>query len=137
MIQQKTLSQRLRDCRMHGNIIEAYVDRISRLRASAERMTPTYQDTTGGGGNQDSKASAIAAAVDLERELAALISEHDAETDELKPIIATLPLNFREIVRMRDIERQSWQEIVTSMCLSERWCQRILQRAYARLDAGR
>jgi DNA-directed RNA polymerase specialized sigma24 family protein len=134
MDEPKSVSQRLRECRWNRNLIDAYKDRIMRLRAAAERITPAYQDMPGSAGNQDTRASQIAAAIDLERELEKMESEYNAEVQELKPLLTHLPINMREVVRMRDIDGMTWTEIVSSMFLSERWCQRLLQRAYEQLD---
>lgn len=120
---------------MQHEVMEAYEARIARLNATATRTTPTYSDSTGnaGGSNQDAKMSAKAAAMDLEKELAAMRADHDSIVAELKPIVAQLPLNFREIIRLRDLEGHSWPEVAADMGYTDRWCQRIQQMAYRRL----
>jgi DNA-directed RNA polymerase specialized sigma24 family protein len=134
MNEQKTLVDALRACRMQHEVIEAYEARIARLNAMATRTTPPYSNNpSSGGGNQDAKMSAKAAAMDLEAELQKLKAERAAVVEDLRPQIAHLPLNFREVIRLRDLVGLSWQEVADDMGYSERWCKQLQQTAYLRL----
>jgi DNA-directed RNA polymerase specialized sigma24 family protein len=134
MNEQKTLVDALRAVRMQYNEIKAYEARIARLNATAERTTSAARDGCRGTREMDARMSAKAAALDLEAELNALRSSRAAEVDELRPMIAHLPLYFREVIRLRDFDGMSWPEVASDMGFTDRWCQTLQQRAYQRLE---
>jgi predicted DNA-binding protein (UPF0251 family) len=118
---------------MQYEVIEAYKARIARLNATATRTTPTYTDNPSSGITySDGRMTAKAAAMDYEKELATMQMERAATVEELWAVVVKLgiPINQKEVIRLRDLNGMDWGDIARDMDLTERWCQDLQTKAY-------
>ena len=93
---------------------------IAELRATAEKVSPTYS-LAPGGGSGDSMTNAAARIVDLEREIAADSARLADELALVEFLIGSLDdFRQRQVVEYRYIHDYSWRQIQEELKYTER-----------------
>ena len=131
-----TAKEYLRQLSRKDARINALIERQQRYRELAQRRTPVYRDTPGGGRRCASSVEEyVAKIVDLEREIDRRIDEYVDLTREIEAAIDKVGDDrCRNILRYRYINGWSWEKIAREMHYDERWVRRLHGRALARRE---
>ena len=100
---------------------KAAMDHLDELRAMAERITPNY-GSSGGGGKQtgDRLGAAVARIVDAEARVDAEIELLTATAREVRTTIEAVPEPYRTLLYERYINGKTWEQIAVIMNYSWR-----------------
>lgn len=131
-----TAKEYLRQLSRKDARINALIERQQRYRELAQRRTPIYRDTPGGGRRCASSVEEyVAKIVDLEREIDRRIDEYVDLTREIEAAIDKIGDDrCRDILRYRYINGWSWEKIARETHYDERWVRRLHGRALARIE---
>ena len=109
---------------------KASMDHLDELRAMAERITPNY-GSSGGGGHQtgDRLGAAVARIVDAEARVDAEIELMTATAREIRKTIEAVPEPYRTLLYERYINGKAWEQVAVDMHYSYRGVTKMHGRA--------
>ena len=118
-------------CKMR---IDGNLDHIQQLRSTMQKVTVTFHDAPGGGGQGKDAADLIGKIMKLEEQVRADTERLRYELAEVQFLIDSLE-DFRErsILQLRYVNGCSWDEISDRVYIAKRWVYRLHGRALKKL----
>lgn len=107
----------------------------ARRQSASAPSSPSWDGMPGGVGVPgDRIGNAASAAVDLEREIAALLDTAAAEKGALERIMAGLNAREKAVIRLHYFDRFDWETVADTVCMSDRGARGLCQRAFEKLE---
>ena len=107
----------------------------ARRQSASAPSSPSWDGMPGGAGVPgDRVGNAASAAVDLEREIAALVDTAAAEKHVLEGLIAELSAREKAVIRLHYFDRFDWDTVADTVCMSDRGARGLCQRAFDKLE---
>lgn len=107
----------------------------ARRQSASAPSSPSWDGMPGGVGVPgDRVGGAAAAAVDLEREIAALLDTAAAEKGALERIMTELNAREKAVIRLHYFDRFDWETVADTVCMSDRGARGLCQRAFEKLE---
>lgn len=102
--------------------LDRLYDEYCKLKARAERMTPTYSLAPGGGGSQDQMANKATMLADMERDYQSSFQALRDTIKDVQIIISSLDdFQMRLIMEDRYLALKKWEEIAVDRHYSYRY----------------
>ncbi|MGP1348501.1 MAG: DUF1492 domain-containing protein [Stomatobaculum sp.] len=92
---------------------ENQLERLDRLRASAEYKSPSFESMPGGGGGEkDKMTNYVAEVIELEKEIGSALQIMEQERKELDHLIRKIQkADERAVIRMKYFDGMGWTDI--------------------------
>ena len=111
------LKEKLKGAMYAQRTLEGELDKLQELRNLAQKVTPAYSQSPGGGsGNAQKLENSIAKIIEQEKIIAECCNELCAQMAEVRALIALLPMGpMRLVMQRRYLNYQKWEQIAAEL----------------------
>lgn len=111
------LKEKLKDAMYAQRTLEGELDKLQELRNLAQKVTPAYSQSPGGGsGNAQKLENSIAKIIEQEKIIAECCNELCAQLAEVRALVALLPMGpMRLVMQRRYLNHQKWEQIAAEL----------------------
>lgn len=111
------LKEKLKGAMYAQRTLEGELDKLQELRCIAQKITPAYSQSPGGGsGNAQKLESSIAKIIEQEKLIAECCNELCAQLAEVRALVALLPMGpMRLVMQRRYLNYQKWEQIAAEL----------------------
>ena len=110
------LKEKLKGAMYAQRTLEGELDKLQELRNLAQKVTPAYSQSPGGGGNAQKLENSIAKIIEQEKIIAECCNELCAQLAEVRALVALLPMGpMRLVMQRRYLNYQKWERIATEL----------------------
>ena len=110
------LKEKLKGAMYAQRTLEGELDKLQELRNLAQKVTPAYSQSPGGGGNAQKLENSIAKIIEQEKIIAECCNELCAQLAEVRALVALLPMGpMRLVMQRRYSNYQKWERIATEL----------------------
>ena len=111
------LKEKLKGVMYAQRTLEGELDKLQELRCIAQKVTPAYSQSPGGGsGNAQKLENSIAKIIAQEKIIAECCNELCAQLAEVRALVALLPMGpMRLVMQRRYLNYQKWERIATEL----------------------
>lgn len=125
------LKEKLKGAMYAQRTLEGEFDKLQELRSIAQKVTPAYSQSPGGGsGNAQKLENSIAKIIEQEKIIAECCNELCAQLAEVRALIALLPMGpMRLVMQRRYLNYQKWEQIMIALNYSWRGMHKLHSKA--------
>ena len=110
------LKEKLKGAMYAQRTLEGELDKLQELRNLAQKVTPAYSQSPGGGGNAQKLENSIAKIIEQEKIIAECCNELCAQLAEVRALVALLPMGpMRLVMQRRYLNYQKWERIAAEL----------------------
>lgn len=111
------LKEKLKGAMYAQRTLEGELDRLQELRCIAQKVTPAYSQSPGGGsGNAQKLENSVAKIIEQEKIIAECCNELCAQLAEVRALVALLPMGpMRLVMQRRYLNYQKWERIAAEL----------------------
>lgn len=110
------LKEKLKGALYAQRTLEGELDKLQELRSIAQKITPAYSQAPGGSGSGQALENSIAKIIEQEKVVEACCNELCAQLDEVRALVALLPMGpMRLVMQRRYLNCQKWEQIATKL----------------------
>lgn len=111
------LKEKLKGAMYAQRTLEGELDKLQELRNLAQKVTPAYSQSPGGGsGNAQKLENSIAKIIEQEKIIAECCNELCAQLAEVRALVALLPMGpMRLVMQRRYLNYQKWEQIAAEL----------------------
>lgn len=111
------LKEKLKGAMYAQRTLEGELDKLQELRNLAQKVTPAYSQSPGGGsGNAQKLENSIAKIIEQEKIIAECCNELCAQLAEVRALVALLPMeSMRLVMQRRYLNYQKWEQIAAEL----------------------
>lgn len=111
------LKEKLKGAMYAQRALEGELDKLQELRNLAQKITPAYSQSPGGGsGNAQKLENSIAKIIEQEKIIAECCNELCAQLAEVRALVAMLPMGpMRLVMQRRYLNYQKWEQIAAEL----------------------
>lgn len=111
------LKEKLKGAMYAQRTLEGELDKLQELRCIAQKVTPAYSQSPGGGsGNAQKLENSIAKIIEQEKIIAECCNELCAQLAEVRALVALLPMGpMRLVMQRRYLNYQKWERIAAEL----------------------
>ena len=111
------LKEKLKGAMYAQRTLEGELDKLQELRNLAQKVTPAYSHSPGGGsGNAQKLENSIAKIIEQEKIIAECCNELCAQLAEVRALVALLPMGpIRLVMQRRYLNYQKWEQIAAEL----------------------
>lgn len=111
------LKEKLKGAMYAQRALEGELDKLQELRSIAQKVTPAYSQSPGGGsGNAQKLENSIAKIIEQEKIVAECCNELCAQLAEVRALVALLPMGpMRLVMQRRYLNYQKWEQIAAEL----------------------
>lgn len=111
------LKEKLKGAMYAQRTLEGELDKLQELRSLAQKVTPAYSQSPGGGsGNAQKLENSIAKIIEQEKIVAECCNELCAQLAEVRALVALLPMGpMRLVMQRRYLNYQKWERIAAEL----------------------
>lgn len=111
------LKEKLKGAMYAQRTLEGELDKLQELRSLAQKVTPAYSQSPGGGsGNAQKLENSIAKIIEQEKIIAECCNELCAQLAEVRALVALLPMGPMHLVMQRRyLNYQKWEQIAAEL----------------------
>ena len=111
------LKEKLKGAMYAQRTLEGEVDKLQELRNLAQKVTPAYSQSPGGGsGNAQKLEISVAKIIEQEKIIAECCNELCAQLAEVRALVALLPMGpMRLVMQRRYLNYQKWEQIAAEL----------------------
>ena len=111
------LKEQLKGAMYAQRTLEGELDKLQELRNLAQKVTPAYSQSPGGGsGNAQKLENSIAKIIEQEKIVAECCNELCAQLAEVRALVALLPMGpMRLVMQRRYLNYQKWEQIAAEL----------------------
>lgn len=111
------LKEKLKGAMYAQRTLEGELDKLQELRNLAQKVTPAYSQSLGGGsGNAQKLENSIAKIIEQENIIAECCNELCAQLAEVRALVALLPMGpMRLVMQRRYLNYQKWEQIAAEL----------------------
>lgn len=125
------LKEKLKGAMYAQRTLEGELDKLQELRNLAQKVTPAYSQSPGGGsGNAQKLENSIAKIIEQEKIIAEYCNELCAQLAEVRALVALLPMGpMRLVMQRRYLNYQKWEQIAAELHYSWQNVHRLRSKA--------
>lgn len=124
------LKQKLKGAMYAQRTLEGELDKLQELRSLAQKITPVYSQAPGGSGSGQMLENAVAKIVEQERVVASCCDELCEQLDEVRALVALLPVGpMRLVMQRRYLNYRKWEQIMIELDYSWRGMHKLHNKA--------
>ena len=111
------LKEKLKGAMYAQRTLGVELDKLQELRNLAQKVTPAYSQSPGGGsGNAQKLENSIAKIIEQEKIIAECCNELCAQLAEVRALVALLPMGpMRLVMQRRYLNYQKWEQIAAEL----------------------
>lgn len=111
------LKEKLKGAMYAQRTLEGELDKLQELRSIAQKVTPAYSQSPGGGsGNAQKLENSIAKIIEQEKIITECCNELCAQLAEVRALVALLPMGpMRLVMQRRYLNYQKWEQIAAEL----------------------
>lgn len=111
------LKEKLKGAMYAQRTLEGALDKLQELRGLAQKVTPAYSQSPGGGsGNAQKLENSIAKIIEQEKIIAECCNELCSQLAEVRALVALLPMGpMRLVMQRRYLNYQKWEQIAAEL----------------------
>ena len=111
------LKEQLKGAMYAQRTLEGELDKLQELRNLAQKVTPAYSQSPGGGsGNAQKLEISVAKIIEQEKIIAECCNELCAQLAEVRALVALLPMGpMRLVMQRRYLNYQKWEQIAAEL----------------------
>ncbi len=111
------LKEKLKGAMYAQRTLEGELDKLQELRCIAQKVTPAYSQSPGGGsGNAQKLENSVAKIIEQEKIIAECCNELCAQLAEIRALVALLPMGpMRLLMQRRYLNYQKWEQIAAEL----------------------
>lgn len=111
------LKEKLKGAMYAQRTLEGELDKLQELRNLAQKVTPAYSQSPGGGNvNAQKLENSIAKIIEQEKIIAECCNELCAQLAEVRALVALLPMGpMRLVMQRRYLNYQKWERIAAEL----------------------
>ena len=111
------LKEKLKGAMYAQRKLEGELDKLQELRNLAQKVTPAYSQSPGGGsGNAQKLENSVAKIIKQEKIIAECCNELCAQLAEVRALVALLPMGpMRLVMQRRYLNYQKWEQIAAEL----------------------
>lgn len=111
------LKEKLKGAMYAQRTLEGELDKLQELRNLAQKVTPAYSQSPGGGsGNAQKLENTVAKIIEQEKIIAECCNELCAQLAEVRALVALLPMGpMRLVMQRRYLNYQKWEQIAAEL----------------------
>lgn len=111
------LKEKLKGAMYAQRALEGELDKLQELRCIAQKVTPAYSQSPGGGsGNAQKLENSVAKIIEQEKIIAECCNELCAQLAEVRALVALLPMGpMRLVMQRRYLNYQKWEQIAAEL----------------------
>lgn len=111
------LKEKLKGTMYAQRTLEGELDKLQELRNLAQKVTPAYSQSPGGGsGNAQKLEISVAKIIEQEKIIAECCNELCAQLAEVRALVALLPMGpMRLVMQRRYLNYQKWEQIAAEL----------------------
>ena len=111
------LKEKLKGAMYAQRTLEGELDKLQELRSIAQKVTPAYSQSPGGGsGNAQKLENSVAKIIEQEKIIAECCNELCAQLAEVRALVALLPMGpMRLVMQRRYLNYQKWEQIAAEL----------------------
>ena len=111
------LKEKLKGAMYAQRTLEGELDKLQELRNLAQKVTPAYSQSPGGGsGNAQKLENSVAKIIEQEKIIAECCNELCAQLAEIRALVALLPMGpMRLLMQRRYLNYQKWEQIAAEL----------------------
>lgn len=111
------LKEKLKGAMYAKRTLEGELDKLQELRNLAQKVTPAYSQSPGGGsGNAQKLENSVAKIIEQEKIIAECCNELCAQLAEVRALVALLPMGpMRLVMQRRYLNYQKWERIAAEL----------------------
>lgn len=123
------LKEKLKGAMYAQRTLEGELDKLQELRNLAQKVTPAYSQSLGGG-NAQKLENSIAKIIEQENIIAECCNELCAQLAEVRGLVALLPMGpMRLVMQRRYLNYQKWEQIMIALNYSWRGMHKLHSKA--------
>lgn len=111
------LKEKLKGAMYAQRTLEGELDKLQELRTLAQKITPAYSQSPGGGsGNAQKLENSVAKIIEQEKIIAECCNKLCAQLAEVRALVALLPMGpMRLVMQRRYLNYQKWEQIAAEL----------------------
>ena len=111
------LKEKLKGAMYAQRTLEGELDKLQELRNLAQKVTPAYSQSPGGGsGNAQKLENSVAKIIEQEKIIDECCNELCAQLAEVRALVALLPMGpMRLVMQRRYLNYQKWERIAAEL----------------------
>lgn len=111
------LKEKLKGTMYAQRTLEGELDKLQELRNLAQKVTPAYSQSPGGGsGNAQKLENSIVKIIEQEKIITEYCNELCAQLAEVRALVALLPMGpMRLVMQRRYLNYQKWEQIAAEL----------------------
>lgn len=111
------LKEKLKGAMYAQRTLEGELDKLQELRSIAQKVTPAYSQSPGGGsGNAQKLENSVAKIIEQEKIIAECCNELCAQLAEARALVTLLPMGpMRLVMQRRYLNYQKWEQIAAEL----------------------
>lgn len=111
------LKEKLKGAMYAQRTLEGELDKLQELRNLAQKVTPAYSQSPGGGsGNAQKLENSIVKIIEQEKIITECCNELCAQLAEVRALVALLPMGpMRLVMQRRYLNYQKWEQIAAEL----------------------
>lgn len=124
------LKQKLKGAMYAQRTLEGELYKLQELRSLAQKITPVYSQAPGGSGSGKALENSVAKIVEQERVVASCCDELCEQLDEVRALVALLPVGpMRLVMQRRYLNYRKWEQIMIELDYSWRGMHKLHNKA--------
>lgn len=129
-MEKEELKQKLKGAWVAQRALESELDVLQELRSIAQKVTPAYSQAPGGSGSGKALENAVTKIIEQEKIVADCCEELCSKLNEVRALIALLPLGPMHLVMQRRyLNYRKWEQVAAELGYSWRGVHKLHSKA--------